>query len=322
MAIIHVDESTPGLPNAGRLSGTNGDLVGIMDIALPLNGWAIEYTSGNARVYRPGTGNRFRLHMNDDSAASGNAGLCVVRGCENASNATTLVDPFPTVSRVADTSANWVKSSAANTTARLFDIWVGETFVIYAVNWSGSTNMWELHMFGDFAPSLAGDSYNTFCTVRNSSNPFGNAIWTGTTGFIANATGGSSGFWICRSYDGTVKSVRGGYTAKLNQSLLGVVSPSLNTAQNGPTSGIDTEKMVIYDSGSGSGTVSGTLALPIRGWIPNLLSPQNGGSGSLSTRYSYTESPYMTTGKVVTSSNGGASGFAVVQESDDWVPPS
>ena len=147
MAIVHVTEATVGAPNSGRISGTNGDLYAMLKYALPLNGWAVEYDDAVnfAAVFRPGTGNRFRLHVNDNSAVSGAATLAVVRGCENASAPTTLVDPFPKVANIANSNCNWVKSFAANTTARKFDIYVGTTWVWYAVNQSGYTNDWETH---------------------------------------------------------------------------------------------------------------------------------------------------------------------------------
>lgn len=288
-----------------------------MDVALPLNGWAIEYSTGNARVYRPGSGNRFRLHMNDDSATSGSATRCVVRGCENASDATTLVDPFPTVAQVANASANWNKSDAASTAARLFDIWVGETFVIYAVNWSATTNLWEVCFFGDFAPSLSGDSYNTLCTVRNTTTTGGGEVWANSAGWINTNQNGSSRVYLCRTYDGTVKSVLGAVSGKSNQTTIGLIGANVPAAGLGPTSGIDTQIFSIYDSGVQSGTVSSSLALPIRGFLPNILSPQHGGPGSFNTRYNYAQTPYMASGKVVRGFNG----WAVIQESDDWVPP-
>jgi hypothetical protein len=315
MAIIHVDETTVGLPNSGRLSGTNGDLVGIMDVALPLNGWAIEYTTGNARIYRPGTGNRFRLHMYDDSAVSGSATLCLVRGCENASDATTLVDPFPLVSQVANGLSNWHKSSAVSTTARAFDIWVGETFVIYACNYGGTTDQWVLEFFGDFAPALIGDGYNAVCTVRNSASTGGNPLWPA---WIATSQNGVSTMYLCRSYDGTVKSTRSGIPGKYGQAALGILNSGMPTMQSGPTSGIDTDLCALYDTGSASGGLSSSLALPIRGWLPNILSPQHGGRGSVGTRYSYAATPYMATGKVVTTTSNQC---VVIQESDDWVSP-
>jgi hypothetical protein len=324
MAIIHVDESTVGAPNSGRISGTAGDLYAMLKYALPLNGWAVEYDDAvNFRaVFRPGTGNRFRLYVNDLAADTGSAGKCIVRGCENASGTlyANLTDPFPTQAQVVDANSNWIKSSAVSATARAFDIWVGETWVKYSVNWGGSANTWELHQFGDFAPSLSGDSYNTLCYVRNNSGIAGSAVWS--TSLITSGTGGSSVLWIARTYDGTVKSVRGGVLGKLNQNLLGVVTSTINTSLLGPTSGIDYEKCNLYDSGSGTGTVSATKAIVCRGWIPNLLIPQNGGAGTINTRDTFTNSATgLTLGRIVTSSSGGASGFVGIQESDDWTPP-
>jgi hypothetical protein len=325
VTITHFNESSVGSPNGGRISGTAGDLYAQIKWAAPQNGWGIEYDDPvNFRlVIRPGTGNRFRLYVNDNATDSGSAGLCIVRGCENATGTlyANLVDPFPTQAQVADNQCNWNKSSTINTTARAFDLWIAETFVLYAVNWSGTSNLWELQGFGDFAPSLSGDSYNTYCATRGSSTIGGSAIWSGVNGFLCSNIAGSPGFWICRTYDGTVKSVRGGVLGKLGQSNIGVIATALNGALAGPTTGIDTEKFSIWDSGSGSGTVSGTLCLPVRGYLPNLLSPQHGGRNTLNTRHSYTESPFMVTGKVVTASNAAGGPFAVVQESDDWVPP-
>ena len=324
MTILHVDETYGGLPNSGRLSGTNGDLVGIMDVALVANGWAIEYTSGLARVYRPGTGNRFRLHMNDDSAVSGNAGLCVVRGCENASAATTLVDPFPTVALVANNAANWLKSNAVSTAARAFDIWVGTTWVIYAVNYGASANGWEVHFFGDCPPSLAGDSYNTLCFSRRITT-------TSSTTFYA--MGGPSGgfasplFCWARCFDGTVKSTTG-WSPSVGSTSIGLLSAG-NPAFLSPTLGIDTQKVSLTDSGTGAGTSVTSTGLQVRGWLPNILdplhrSPSNTLGAGPQARDSYTNTAYNAAfvGKVVRSSNSGTTAFLVVEESDTWSPPS
>jgi hypothetical protein len=323
LAIVHVNESTPGLPNSGRLSGTNGDLVGILDVALPLNGWAIEYSTGNARIYRPGTGNRFRLYVNDDSAVSGDARLATVRGCENASAASNagLVDPFPTSSQITDANSNWIKSSAANTTARNFDIWVGEDFVWYSPNIAGTTNVWELLFFGDIAPALAGDSYNTLVTIRNGVSGT-SATWANSGNLITNSLNGSPACYLCRSYDGTVKSTRSGVMTVATQSGFGVFSPSINASLLGPTTGVDFQKVPLMDTGSNTATVSATLCLPTRGWLPNILQPWNGGRGALNARDDLTSTPVMALGKIVAASNLTAGSIAVIQESDDWTPPS
>lgn len=318
MAIIHVDETYPGLPNSGRLSGTNGDLVGIMDIALIANGWAIEYTSGNARVYRAGTGNRFRLCMVDDSATSGNAGLCMVRGAENASAATTYTDPFPTVALVANNASNWFKSTAANTTARAFDIWVGETWVIYAVNAIGTTNQWEWHFFGDFAPALAGDSYNTVCTVRNSAATGSGALWSCSNTYTGNA----NRYWIARSYDGTVKSTQGGPFSGF-AATIGVIG-NAPQAQSGITTGVDTIKVPLLDTATTITTPDAAKGLPTRGWLPNIRFPLHGGRGAVNARDTYTDTAYNPSfiGQIITAGNTTSSAFLTVETTDTWNPPS
>jgi hypothetical protein len=327
MAIIHVDESTVGLPNSGRLSGTNGDLVGILDVALPLNGWAIEYTSGNARVYRPGTGNRFRLHVYDDSSASGDARLAVVRGCENASDATTLVDPFPLVSQVADASCNWHKSTAASTTARAFDIWVGETFVIVSINNSGNTNVFTLNFFGDYAPALSGHTYNTCVSVRSSSNTtsadVGNFSSWPNTAYATSPGGTATRLFGARDYTGTLKSPIMAVQSIGNVTAFGALT-GLPQAQAGVTVKVDTIKttLIDYATQTPGGSSDSTRMQATAGWLPNILFPLHAGRGALNTRDDYTNTAVdMAAGKVVTVANNATSGFAVVQESDDWTPP-
>lgn len=319
MAILSFNESSVGAPNSGRISGTAGDFYAMIKWAAPQNSWALEYDDPiNFRcVLRPAVGNRFRMYVDDSAATSGSACLTIVRGCENASGTTyaTLVDPFPTVAQVADTSANWIKSSVVGTTARLFDLLIAETWIKFAVKWSGTNELWELHEFGDFAPALAGDSYNTLCTVRNNSATGGNGMWWNW--IASSSTAATSQVFIARSYDGTVKSVRGGIAGKYLQTNLGLLGSGVSAALQGPTTGIDTELCSIIDNGSNTGTGSATTALPKRGWWPNLLSPQHNGAGTLTERYTYAETPYMASGMAVIAGTR----FAVVQTSDDWVAP-
>src|SRR5690606_16326858 len=122
---------------------------------------------------------------------------------------------------------------------------------------------------------------------RNSTSGAGGAIWFTSNGMLAVATAGTAAFWLCRTYDGTTKSVRGGVVGKFAQSSIGSLSGP-NAAQGGPTTGIDVEKMQILDSGARNGTVSASLCLPVTRYVPDLLSPQHGGRGSLNTRDDFT----------------------------------
>jgi hypothetical protein len=321
MAIIHVTETTVGAPNSGRISGTAGDLYAMLKYALPLNGWAVEYDDAVnfGAVFRPAVGNRFRLFVLDNATASGNAGLALVRGCENASAATTagIVDPFPTVLEIADASSNWVKSSAANTTARNFDIFVGPTWVFYAVNMAGTTNVWDIHFFGDVPPTLSGDAYNTICAVRGSTAAGTTSnIWTGT-----NSTSGITNWRFCRSYDATVKATSAG--AWMIGAFFGANGGSA-TMRSGPTTGIDRGKVTLLDTGSTSTTISSTTGLPQRAYLPNLWNPLHNGRGTVNSRDIITDTVYNPSASftVFTRDNTSTSPAIIVETTDTWSPPS
>lgn len=322
MAVINVNESTVGAPNSGRMSGTAGDLYSMLKYALPLNGWAVEYDdAANFRaVFRPGTGNRFRLFIADNATDSGDARVAIVRGCENASAATLagIIDPFPTVAAVANTSANWAKSTAASTTARSFDIWVGTTWVIFACNSIGTTNAWEFNVFGDTGPNLSGDSYGTICTVRQTA-----------LGVTANFNIGAAPativnrVWWCRSYDGTQKSTAGSFWSGGAAGSIGAIA-SYPAAQGGPTVKIDGCKALLSDGGTaGSTAISSSTGLPQRGWFPNLWIPQHSGPGSVNTRDIWGNTAYNASSSfsAIRNSNG-AGGWVFVETSDTWVKPS
>jgi hypothetical protein len=319
MSILHYTEATGGLPNSGRLSGTDGDLVGILDVALVANSWAIEYTATNARIYRPGSGNRFRLYVNDQASISGDARLSVWRGCENASAASNagLTDAFPTAAKIADGSANLLKSNTANTTARNFDIFVAQTWVAIFVNFGGSTDVWEFNFFGDCPPAIAGDSYNTLCVMRGS---------TSTTTVVntmvgkADGTGNVNYNWA-RSYDGTVKSTSGGVLVP-NGSIFGnQVGPQ---AQAGPTTGIDRAKMVSTDTGTTTTSTSTSLGLIQRAWLPNMWLPLHSGLGATAhSRDTFTDTSYNAgaTFTLFARAAGANGGFMIVETSDTWALP-
>lgn len=314
MAILHLTDASSGAPT---LSGTDGALAAIMDWALVQNGWAIEATSGNYRVYRPGSGNRFRLCMRDEAAGSGAANLCTVRGAENFVSATSWTDPFPTVALQADSASNWIKSSTASATARSYDIFLETTWVMFICNFSSSTNVWEFHFFGDCPPALSGDSYNTICLVRGTTSTA--AQW-GSACSANLAPSGMPWYWT-RTFDGTVKSPRGNPISTKSNGFGNI--PSAPSAQSGPTTGIETEKVILSDTGVTSGTPSSTLALPTRAYLPNMRNPLHNGRNAVNTRDTYTMTGYSASfnGVCFTVSNSAVSQFAVVENSNTWTPP-
>lgn len=250
---------------------------------------------------------------------SGAAQLSVARGCENASAAApaSITDPFPTVAKTADGSANWIKSSTANTTARNFDLYIATTWVSYYVNFAGTTNIWDFGWFGDTSPCVSGDPYASLCVNRN----------VATTATISNALDGTSSatgnlsYNFTRSFDGTVKSTTGGIWAQITGKM-GTIT-SAPQAQGGPTTGIDRFKSVTLDTGTATSTMS-TTGFPQRAYLPNFWVPLHGGRGTLNTRDTFTDTSYnaSATFRIFTVANAAGSGFVIQEETDTWAAPS
>jgi hypothetical protein len=285
---IYVLDSTMG--GAPALSGTNGTMCAVLDWALVTNaGWAIEYTGSNARVYRPANGNRFRLYVAHDSAISGSAALATVRGCENASSVTTLIDPFPTVAQVANTSSCWQASSAVSGTARAWRIYAddgatsGLAWVVMYVNATGGTGVWARQRWGDYAKAYSADGYNTICEVRNSAT-IGSVFGWGSN---ANAQTASSGCYSVRSLDGTVKSTAAGYTWPLNGNTTG--APAYGSGYLGK---LIQHKVGLMDSGNTASAAMTAKGISLRGYIPNVWFPWVLNSSSVSALDDFTNGGY------------------------------
>ncbi len=314
MTMIHLTDASPGAPT---LSFNDGTLAAVLDWAVVQNGWAIEATSGNYRVYRPGSGNRFRLCIRDEAAGSGSAGLAVARGAENFVSATSWTDPFPTVAVVADASANILKSSGSAGTARAYHIWLTETQITMAVNFGGATNAYEWWSFGDAVPTLAGDSYNTYMSCRNSTSISAAAMFA-----VASNQFTSTGhlYW-CRSYDGTVKSTAGAF-ASTNSSTMGSCV-GCAAAQGGTTGKVDREKYFACCNGSTSNSPSTTIGVYKRGWIPYIWNPLHLGRGTLNTTDTFQDTAYSSSAvfRAVCQANASNSGFFIMQEAGPWAAP-
>jgi hypothetical protein len=309
------NESSGGLPNSGRLSGTAGDLVGILDVALVASGWAIEYTASNARVYRAASGNRFRACFDENTAISGDARLVTYRGAENASAAGSAnwTDPFPTPTQAANNVSTILKSTAASTAARAFDLWIWATGFILATNPSNASNTWEVCAFGDADPSYTGDSYNTVC--MNRTNSTATSIASGMMGAgITGSTCVNNIHWA-RSYDGTTKSTYGGIAYP--SSTIGNIT-NCAPARGGATGGIDAERMPLLCSGNNANGVMTSAGLIRRGIFPYLWLPMHGGPGTVNARDTGSiGSPAAAFSMLVCS----ASNWMMAQ-TDGWTPPS
>lgn len=312
-------EASSGAPT---LSGSNGTLCEVLDWALVKKGWAIEYSATNARVYRPGSGNRHRLFVAHDSSISGDARLATVRGCEGASSATIagLVDPFPTVAQVSNANASFLVSTSASTAARSYFIVVTATNVLIAVKAGGSnvTN-WDVFFFGDTYGAEAGDTYSS-------------AIWVGDSSGVYSSSGRAMSFcaasgivaakiYWCRSIDGSVKSTTGCITTMNGSaSASGLMSPAGGQPMRAVYGGrVVREKTAVSCTGSSSSSV-GALSYYKRGWIPNLWMAIHSSIGSITSDDEFTDTAYAS-GSAFRVIPAMSSLACILELTDTWSPP-
>lgn len=313
---------TPASSGAPTLNAVNGSLNAVLDWALVQNGWAIEYTATNARVYRAGvgSGNRRRVMVRHDSAISGAVHLVTVRGCEDATSATALVDPFPTVALYPDNAAVWmIGDTTTPSTARDWVLIVGTNFFSLLVRTSVLTDTsWTCGIFGDMPPSNSEDVWNTICTTR--------AAVGGTSLSVDPLAGQSSGsslinastntlFW-CRDITGTVKSTRGGWNTG------GTYLSSCNglpIARAGYANRIVREKIAVYCTGSSS-TSAGATILVRRCWVPNWWSGIQSNFGALTSADTFTDSVYNASALFRPILNTSISGI-YLETTDTWSMP-
>lgn len=319
MSITVLTELSPGAP---VLSGQNGALCAVLDWALVQASWAIEYTSGTTqRVYRPGSGNRFRLYVAHDSSVSGSAALATVRGCENAASTASLTYPFPLVSQATNALSVWLCSSTASSAARPYVIILSETFFYLFVD-TTSANAWTGGFFGDMPGGLSGDLYNTYIVTRNSSALTANS-GMGVNKMLFNnvssltLTGG--GYW-CRDITGVTKSTFGaaeGTGISMANIGIGVA------ARQGYQNRIYREKVGAMCYGSTS-ISAGAMNIRKRGWFPNLWNPLHTGAGAVSAADTFTDTAYDPAASFRMFADGllQASSGCIIETTNTWSPPS
>lgn len=321
MATIFLTNSSPGAPT---LNGVNGALCNVLDWALVQNGWSIEYTATNRRIYRAGTGLRHRIFVAHDSAVSGNVNSATVRGCENATaaNESNLIDPFPTVAQVANGPSSWLITDAnVPTTARNYIIVVGTTFFIMFIKLGASTpQYWDMNFFGEMPKNFAADTWNTVITVRN------NTTIANSTGWIGGAVTSSRVFasslmYFARSIDGSVKSTRGSLVCLASSSGLGFIS-GLPAPRAGYGNTIVREKVALGCAGSTTTSSDTALLVNRRCWLPNIYNPMHSGSGTLDDTYTFVDSAYNPVASFQTIAGlSGSSGMVILETTDTWSAP-
>jgi hypothetical protein len=311
MTVLLLTNDTVGAP---ALHGTNGRLNAVLDWALPQKSWAIEFSAANASVYRAASGNRHRLSVRHDSAVSGASSAAVVRGCEAASSAILLTDPFPTVAQFADTLALWLASELVTTAVRNYKVLVSETWFILMVK-HGTLDQWDTQFFGDVPKTHAEDTWNTICTTRGTAGvAFSIGLGNETMNHVLSP--GARIFWV-RGIDGSSKSTRGGLTST-GTAIAGAHS-GFPIARSGYGNRVVREKMAVYDSGNPNVAAS-PLGIAKRGWLPNLWNILHSGLGGMTSSDTHTDTPYAP-GSLFRVIPTFTSGAFLLEETDTWTPP-
>lgn len=155
MTITSLNQSSAGAPS---LTGAAGALIAVLDYCLVTHlGWSKDYSGTNTASYRPATGNRFYLGVDDSSTL--NARL---RGFETMTAQGVAVasgsGPFPTDAQVSG-GRYFYKSSDTSTTRNWSFISDGACFYFRSYAYGGSSN--SFFNFGDFVSYAVADAYAT-----------------------------------------------------------------------------------------------------------------------------------------------------------------
>lgn len=147
---------------APSLTGTVGAGITLFDYLLVTTmGWTKEYTGTNVAVYRPASGNRFYLRVDDT-----NAFYTLLRGYEAMTDVNTGTGLFPTTAQFSSglylNKARAAGVDAVNTDWQFISN--GKLFYFFhngGTISSGGVTARRFFAFGDFVSYKSGDAYNT-----------------------------------------------------------------------------------------------------------------------------------------------------------------
>lgn len=301
MTTIKLTHDSAGAPT---LNNVNGSLCAVLDWALPQAGWSILFSSGNARVYE--TVNGELLHIYNDSSVAGFGGHAVVRGCEGAASATSLVDPYPTVTQMANNLASWRVANSSS--ARLFHLCITDDFLVLLVESITGSGIYESYWFGRPLTEENGP-HDCVVFVRNSStNAASDASFNTTSNYASSVGTASEVFWK-RSIDGSIKSSRG--------SIWGSPISGVGNApvpRGGYLNRIVRDPIPVMDIGSAS-TTPGPLAIVRRGYLPQLWNALHAAGGGVTEADVFEDAAYDPAARFRY-----FPGSVIVEETDTWVP--
>lgn len=317
-------------PGAPELDAVNGRLCAVLDWALPDAGWTIEYSAGNARVYRSVNGRM--LHVNHDSSGSGSTAFATVRGCEGATTATDLANPYPAPAQVSNTTSVWYVGSGAG--SRDYRLYILDDFFIFQCVRASSEiprlgGNWDGGFFGQLLPLYDSDPYCSAIWVRasastsvafgfNSSRVRAGGIYPdGSTYFQRDVTGAVAG---------SRASLQAAFSSQSSNSSTGGSFVGNESAFNKPMAGYQGRILrtpaFLSCSGAATGSSPGGSALFKRGAIPHLWCPLHSDSGALGAANTFRDAAYDPNAEFrpFTSTTGTDNPWWIVEETDTWRP--
>lgn len=235
-------KSTDG--SAPALSGTAGSLVALLDAILvngygskAAAGWGKAFTGTNKAAYRPASGARLYVRVQDDAPGAGGARDARCVGYEVMTDVDTGTGLFPTAAQ----AANGVfcrKSTTADSTAR---VWVcfadAVTFYLFVATGDRATQYHQL-FFGEFYSLVTSDAYRCFISGNTTETASAtNANPSDRLDTDQSAISGTSGFYIARGHTGTGGAVAAGRVGNrsfnANATYLNGTLPYTNPADGG-----------------------------------------------------------------------------------------
>ncbi len=256
--------------SAPVLSGSAGALVAVLDACLVNGygskssaGWSRPYNSGNLSAYRPPSGNRFYLRVDD----SGTTDARIV-AYEAMTGISTGTNPFPTAAQISG-GGYWRKSATANSTARPWIVVADATYFYLYADINAGTVQPLTFFFGDLASYKSGDGFGTLLYVNTSAASSSECLGVDNTLFT------KSGHYLARAYDQTTLSKACGKHGDPRGSATYV---GYSTKINYPDSTDSALWLGVVAINEAAGA-----AWTIRGEMPGLLEPMGDPGATLDT---------------------------------------
>jgi hypothetical protein len=266
MAFTVYNSSDAGAPT---LSGSAGDLIGVLDACLVdgfgakvAAGWSHPVaTASNIASYQQGSGCGFGLVINDNGPnVTSTYKEAWATGWESVAGVGAPVGTgsgqFPTPAQLLTTGHTVIRKSAtADATTRDWMVYADDATFILFIHSGDSVTLWGMFVFGDIY-SLAGvaDAYRCIILGRANENAAESTVGiAGSTALLGTAV---AGHFIARTWGGTGSSITVGKFGDASKAPAATYLDGLVQTPNGPDTAYYLSPLWIGETG---GVVRGRL---------------------------------------------------------------